>query len=61
MPETVPVTLDLDPETAAALGNPTTRARVERLIRRTARLAGVERLFAAMDAFRRRPSPRPAR
>ena len=49
MPETVPVTLELDPETAAALGDPATRARVERLIRRIARPAGVERLFEAMD------------
>ena len=38
MPATVPVTLELDPETAAAPGDPTTRARVERL-------------FAAMDAL----------
>ena len=37
MPKTVPVTLELDPETAAALGDPATRARVERVIRRTAR------------------------
>ena len=53
MPDTVTVlvTLELDPETAAALEDPTTRARVERLIRRTARPAGVERLFAAMHAL----------
>ena len=53
MPDTVtvPVTLELDPETAAALEDPATRARVERLIRRTARPAGVERLFAAMHAL----------
>jgi hypothetical protein len=55
MPDTntVPVTFDLDPETAAALGDPATRARVERMIRRTALppAAGVERLFAAMDAL----------
>ncbi len=51
MPETVPVTLELDPETAAALDDPATRARMERLIGRTARPAGVERLFAAMDAL----------
>ena len=48
---TVPVTLNLDPDTAAALEDPATRARVERLIRRTVKPAGVERLFAAMDAF----------
>ena len=36
MPDTVPVTLQLDPETATALDDPATRARVERLITRTA-------------------------
>lgn len=55
MPDThtVPVTLELDSETAAALADPATRARVERLIRRTVLPpgAGVERLFAAMDAL----------
>jgi hypothetical protein len=48
---TVPVTLELDPETATALKHPATRARVERLIRRTVRPASVEQLFAAMDAL----------
>lgn len=48
---TVPVTLDLDPETAAALGDPATRARVERLIRRTVKPASIERLFEVMDAI----------
>ena len=48
---TVPVTLDLDPETATALEDPATRARVERLIRRTVKPASVERLFEAMDAL----------
>ena len=50
---TVPVTFEVDPETATALGDPATRARVERLIRRTARPApaGVARLFAAMAAL----------
>ena len=50
---TVAVTFEVDPETATALDDPATRARVERLIRRTARpaLAGVERLFAAMAAL----------
>lgn len=51
MPDTVPVTLDLDPETAAALDDTSTRARILRLIRRTARPGGPERLFAAMDAL----------
>jgi hypothetical protein len=51
MPDTVPVTIDLDTATAAALKDPATRARVERLIRRTVQPDGVERLFAAMDAL----------
>ncbi len=51
---TTPVTFQLDLETATALADPVTRARIERLIRRTARpLAGsVDRLFAAMDGGR---------
>ena len=50
---TVPVTFQVDPETATALADPGTRARIERLIRRTARppAAAIERLFAAMDAL----------
>ena len=48
---TVPVTLALDPETAAALQDPNTRARVERLIRRTLQPASSERLFEVMDAI----------
>ena len=51
MPDTVPVTLEVEPEIAAALEDPATRARVERLIRRTVRPAGIERLFSAMDAL----------
>ena len=51
MPDTVPVTFEFDSETAAALDDPATRARVERLIRRTVRPADVEQLFAAMDAL----------
>ena len=49
MSDTVPVTLDLDPESAAALKDPATRARIERLIRRTVPRPGVDRLFAVMD------------
>ena len=48
---TVPVTLELDPEIATALEDPATRARVERLIRRTVKPASVERLFEVMDAI----------
>ncbi len=51
MPDTVLVTLTLDPATAAALQDPATRARVERIIQRTARPTNVGRLFAAMDAL----------
>jgi hypothetical protein len=47
---TVPVTLELDPETAAALEDPSTRARVERLIRRTVKPASIERLFEVINA-----------
>jgi hypothetical protein len=51
MPDTVPVTIEVEPEIAAALSDPVTRARLERLIRRTLRPVGVEALFAAMDAL----------
>ena len=51
MPDTVPVTFELDPEIAAALEDPATRARIERLIERTARPATIERLFEVMDAM----------
>lgn len=51
MADTVPVTIEVEPDVAAALQNPATRARVLRLIRRTLQPAGVEKLFAAMDAL----------
>jgi len=51
IPDTVPAIFELDPETAAALDDPTTCTRVERMIRRTVRPASVERLFKAMDAL----------
>ena len=51
MPDTVPVIIEVEPEIAAALGDPATRARLERLIRRTLRPADVGSLFAAMDAL----------
>jgi hypothetical protein len=53
MPDThtVPVTLDVTPEAAAALQDPATRARVARLVSRVMRPASAERLFAAMDAL----------
>ena len=52
MPDTVSVTIDVEPEVAAALADPAMRARLERLVRRTLQPAGgVEQLFAAMDAL----------
>ncbi len=52
MPDTVPVTIEVEPDIAAALADPATRARLERLVRRTLKpVGGVERLFAAMDAL----------
>jgi uncharacterized lipoprotein YajG len=53
MPDTntVPVTLDVTPEVAAALENPAVRERVARLVSRTVRPASVERLIEVMDAI----------
>jgi hypothetical protein len=51
MPDTVPVTIEVEPEIAEALNDPATRARLERLIHRTLRPASIEALFTAMDAL----------
>ena len=51
MPDTVPVTLEVEPAAAAALGDPRTRARIGRLISRVLQPAPVEHLIAAMDAL----------
>ncbi|MBL6082414.1 hypothetical protein JMJ56_31085 [Belnapia sp. T18] len=51
MPDTVPVTLEVEPDVAAALADPATRERVARLVSRAVRPASAERLFAAMDAL----------
>lgn len=53
MPDThtVPVTLDVTPEAAAALEDPATRARIGRLVSRVLPPAPVERLIEAMDAL----------
>ncbi len=48
---TVPVTFQLDPQTAAALADPATLGLAEQAIRSTVRKAGVDRLFATMDAI----------
>lgn len=49
---TVPVTFQLDPDTATALEDPATRARVERLVARMVRPASSERLFDAIRALK---------
>jgi hypothetical protein len=51
MPDTIPVTLEVEPEAAAALEDPATRARIGRLVSRVLQPAAVERLIAAMDAL----------
>lgn len=49
MPDTVPVTIEVDPDAAAALGDDARRARVGRLVSRMLRPASVEHLFEVMD------------
>jgi hypothetical protein len=51
MPDTVAVTIEVDPAAAAALDDPTTRARIGRQVSRALRPASVERLFEVMDAI----------
>ena len=51
MPGTIPVTLEVEPASAAALGDPATRARIGRLVSRVLQPAAVEHLIAAMDAL----------
>lgn len=51
MPDTVSVTIDVEPEVAAALEDPATRARIGRLISRVLQAAPIERLIAATDAL----------
>ena len=51
MPDTVAVTIEVEPAAAAALDDPATRARIGRLVSRALRPASVERLFAVMDAI----------
>jgi hypothetical protein len=48
---TVPVTIEVEPAAAAALGDEARRARVGRLVSRMLRPASVERLFEVMDAI----------
>jgi hypothetical protein len=51
MPDTVPVTIDVEPGAAAALEDDVRRARVGRLGSRMLRPASVNRLFELMDAI----------
>ncbi len=51
MPDTVPVTIDVEPQAAAALDDPATRARIGHLVSRTLHQENVERLVAAMAAL----------
>lgn len=51
MPDTVPVTIEVEPGAAAALDDEAKRARIGRLVSRMLRPASVERLFEVMDAI----------
>jgi hypothetical protein len=51
MPDTVPVTIDVEPEVAAALEDPATRARIGRLVSRVLQPAPIEHLIAATDTL----------
>ena len=51
MPNTVPVTIEVEPAVAATLEDPATRARIGRLISRVLRPEPIERLITAMDAL----------
>ncbi len=51
MPDTVAVTIEVEPAAAAALDDPDTRARIGRLVSRALRPAGVERLVEVMDTI----------
>ena len=52
MPDTLPGTIDVEPEIAAALEDRVTRARLDRLIRLTLRPARVQAPFEAIDALK---------
>jgi hypothetical protein len=51
MPDTIPVTIDLEPAAAAVLGNDARRAWVGRIVSRMLQPASIERLFEVMDAI----------
>ncbi len=51
MPDTVAVTIEVEPAAAAALDDPATRVRIGRLVSRALRPTSVVRLFEVMDAI----------
>jgi hypothetical protein len=51
MPDTVPVTIDLEPAAAAMLGDDARRAWVGRIVSRMLQPASIERLVEVMDAI----------
>lgn len=51
MPDTVPVTIEVESDAAAALSDEARRARVGRLVSRMLRPASRERLFEVMDTI----------
>jgi len=51
MPDTVAVTIEVEPAAAAALNDPGTRARIGRLVSRALRPTSVDRLLEVMDAI----------
>jgi hypothetical protein len=51
MPDTVTVTIEVEPAAAAALDDPTTRARIGRLVSKALRPTRIEHLFEVMDAI----------
>ncbi len=51
MPDTIPVTIDLEPAAAAVLGNDAKRAWVGRIVSRMLQPASIERLIEVMDAI----------
>ena len=51
MPDTVSVTIDVEPAAAAVLGDETKRAWVGRIVSRMLQPASVDRLFEVMDAI----------
>lgn len=52
MPDTVPVTIDVEPDIAAALEDPATRARIGRLVSRMLQPRNVENLVTAIAALK---------